>query len=189
MDIRDFAIKGLKLLTPKRFADARGYFQETWSDRIYREIIGDAAFVQDNLSLSVRKGTLRGLHFQRPPYAQGKLVRVGRGSIFDVAIDIRKGSPTYGQRIEVTLDATSGAQFWVPAGFLHGFCTLEDNTEVCYKATSYYSSSHDAGVVWNDPDLGISWPVDEAAVVLSEKDRKLPRLRELPEIFAYKAGE
>ena len=183
MDVQEFKIKELKLIIPKRFSDARGYFQETWSDRLYREQIGDATFVQDNLSLSLRKGTIRGLHFQKPPFAQGKLVRVGRGSIFDVAVDIRKGSPTYGQHVAFTLDAAGGAQFWVPPGFLHGFCTLEDNTEVSYKVTSYYSPPHDAGVVWNDPDLGIKWPVDAESVVLSEKDKQLPRLRELPQMF------
>ena len=183
MDIHEFAIKGLKLIIPKRFSDARGYFQETWSDRVYRDQIGDATFVQDNLSLSLRKGTIRGLHYQKPPFAQGKLVRVGRGSIFDVAVDIRKGSPTYGQHVAFTLDAAGGAQFWVPPGFLHGFCTLEDNTEVSYKVTSYYSPAHDAGVVWNDPDLGIKWPVDAESVVLSEKDQQLPLLRELPHVF------
>jgi dTDP-4-dehydrorhamnose 3,5-epimerase len=189
MDIQDFAIQGLKLIAPKRFSDARGYFQETWSDQLYRKALGEVDFVQDNLSLSLKKGTLRGLHFQRPPFAQGKLVRVGRGSIFDVAVDIRRKSPTYGEHVALTLDSAQGAQFWVPPGFLHGFCTLEDNTEVSYKVTSYYSAAHDAGVLWNDPDLGIKWPVDEAAIVLSEKDRSLPRLRDLPEFFAYKAGD
>jgi dTDP-4-dehydrorhamnose 3,5-epimerase len=189
MDIHEFAIKGLKLIIPKRFSDARGYFQETWSDRVYREQIGDATFVQDNLSLSLRKGTIRGLHYQKPPFAQGKLVRVGRGAVYDVAVDARKRSPTYGQHIATTLRALDGAQLWVPPGFLHGFCTLEDNTEVCYKVTSYYSAAHDAGVLWNDPDLGIKWPVDEVAVVLSEKDRSLPRLRDLPGFFLCKAGE
>jgi dTDP-4-dehydrorhamnose 3,5-epimerase len=181
MDIHHFDIEGLRLMVPRRFSDPRGHFLETWSQRAYNEAIGEVTFLQDNLSLSLRKGTVRGLHFQKPPFAQGKLVRVARGSIFDVAVDIRKGSPTYGQHISLTLDAAGGAQFWVPAGFLHGFCTLEDNTEVCYKATAYYSPAHDAGVVWNDPDLGIKWPIDEAAVVLSEKDQKLPRLRDLGE--------
>lgn len=189
MDIRDFAIKGLKLIIPKSFRDTRGYFQETWSDRQYRESIGDVAFVQDNLSFSLRKGTLRGLHFQRQPCAQGKLVRVGRGTIFDVAVDIRRGSPTYGQHLEITLAASQAAQLWIPSGFLHGFCTLKDNTEVCYKVTSYYSPAHDAGVIWNDPDLGIQWPIDDSVIVLSEKDRELPRLRDLPDFFVYKEGE
>jgi dTDP-4-dehydrorhamnose 3,5-epimerase len=181
MDVHDFDIEGLRLIIPKRFSDSRGHFLETWSQRTFREAIGDVTFVQDNLSLSLTKGTVRGLHFQKPPFAQGKLVRVSRGSIFDVAVDIRKGSPTYGQHVGLKLDAVEGAQFWLSPGFLHGFCTLEDNTEVCYKATAYYSPAHDAGVIWNDPDLGIKWPVDETAAVLSEKDQKLPRLRDLGE--------
>ena len=181
MEIRDFKIKGPKLIFPKRFSDVRGHFQETWSDRLYREPLGDVVFVQDNLSLSLKKGTLRGLHFQRAPHAQGKLVRVGRGSIFDVAVDVREKSPTYGEYIALTLDAAQGGQFWVPPGFLHGFCTLEDDTEVCYKVTSYYSPTHDAGVLWNDPELGIQWPIDADAVILSDKDKKLPRLRDLTE--------
>jgi len=183
MEIRDFEIKGPKLIIPKRFSDARGYFQEAWSDRVYRQVFGDVAFVQDNLSLSLKRGTLRGLHFQWAPHAQGKLVRVGRGSIFDVVVDIREESQTYGKHVAVTLDAIEGAQFWVPPGFLHGFCTLEDNTEVCYKVTAYYSPTHDAGVIWNDLDLGIKWPVDANTVILSEKDMKLPRLCELPHLF------
>jgi dTDP-4-dehydrorhamnose 3,5-epimerase len=133
------------------------------------------------------KALYGGLHFQHLPRAQGKLVRVGRGSIFDVAVDIRKGSPTYGQHVAVTLNAIEGAQFWVPPGFLHGFCTLEDNTEVCYKTTSYYSPAHDAGVAWNDPDLGIKWPIDTGSVILSQKDERLPRLRELPSLFGNKS--
>jgi dTDP-4-dehydrorhamnose 3,5-epimerase len=179
MEIHDFSIQGPKLLVPKRFSDVRGHFQETWSDRLYREALGDVVFIQDNLSLSIKKGTLRGLHFQRAPFAQGKLVRVGRGSIFDVAVDVRHKSPTYGQHISLVLDAAQGGQFWVPPGFLHGFCTLVDDTEVCYKVTSYYSPAHDAGVRWNDPELGIKWPIGPDTVILSDKDKKLPRLRDL----------
>jgi dTDP-4-dehydrorhamnose 3,5-epimerase len=183
MEIHDFSIQGPKLLVPKRFSDARGYFEETWSERRYSEALGDVTFVQDNLSLSLRRGTVRGLHFQRLPHAQGKLVRVGNGSIFDVAVDIRKKSPTYRQHVAVTLDSIKGAQFWVPPGFLHGFCTLGDNTEVCYKVTSYYNPAHDTGVFWNDPDLGIKWPIDAESAILSEKDQQLPRFSELPDIF------
>src|SRR5260221_11721553 len=129
MDVQEFKIKELKLILPKRFSDARGYFQETWSDRVYRDALGQVDFVQDNLSLSLRKGTLRGLHFQRPPCAQGKLVRVGRGSIFDVAVDIRKGSPTYGQHVAITLDAEAGGTFLGAPDFLPELCTLEQHTE------------------------------------------------------------
>ena len=185
MDIREFEIPDVKLIVPKRFTDARGYFSETWSDELFRRQIANVAFVQDNQSLTVKKGTLRGLHFQKPPFAQGKLVRVVRGSIFDIAIDIRKGSPTYMEHVAMRLDALEGAQLWVPPGFLHGFCTLEDVTEVFYKVTSYYSANHDAGVLWNDPNLGINWPVDTASVMLSEKDQHLPLLRDLPDLFTY----
>jgi dTDP-4-dehydrorhamnose 3,5-epimerase len=159
MNIRELDIPDVKLVVPKRFGDARGHFSETWSDRLFRAEVADVTFVQDNHSMSAKKGTLRGLHFQRPPLAQGKLVRVVRGSVFDVAVDIRKGSPAYRRHVAVRLDAAVGAQLWVPPGFLHGFCTLEDETEVIYKATSYYSPVHDAGVLWCDPDLAIDWPV------------------------------
>jgi dTDP-4-dehydrorhamnose 3,5-epimerase len=185
MDIREFEIPDVKLIVPKRFTDARGYFSQTWSDEFFRRRIADLAFVQDNQSLTLKKGTLRGLHFQKPPFSQGKLVRVVRGSIFDIAVDIRKGSPTYMQHVAIALDAHEGSQLWVPPGFLHGFCTLEDSTEVFYKVTSYYSPNHDAGVLWNDPSLGINWPLDAASVMLSEKDQRLPLFRDLPELFTY----
>jgi dTDP-4-dehydrorhamnose 3,5-epimerase len=183
MEIQAFPIAGPKLIVPERFSDVRGYFEESWNDRRYREIVGELVFVQDNRSLSLKRGTVRGLHFQRLPHAQGKLVRVGHGSIFDVAVDIRRKSPTFGQHVAVTLDSAQGAQFWVPPGFLHAFCTLENNTEVFYKVTGYYSAAHDAGVIWNDPDLGIKWPIDVESAILSEKDQKLPRLSELTDLF------
>src|SRR5271165_58697 len=186
MDTQALEIPDIRLIIPKRFGDARGYFSETWSDRRFREEIANVTFVQDNQSVSAKKGTLRGLHFQKPPAAQGKLVRVVRGSILDVAVDIRKGSPSYRQHVATMLDAAEGAQLWVPPGFLHGFCTLEDETEVYYKVTSYYSPSHDAGVLWNDQDLGINWPVERDSVVLSDKDKRHPRLRDLPDYFDYK---
>jgi dTDP-4-dehydrorhamnose 3,5-epimerase len=185
MDIREFKIPDVKLIFPKRFSDARGCFVETWSERRFRQEIADMTFVQDNESFSAKIGTLRGLHFQKPPYAQGKLVRVLKGSILDVAVDIRRGSPTYGHNVAITLDAAEGMQLWVPPGFLHGFCTLEDETVVSYKVTSYYSPNHDAGVLWNDQDLGINWPVPVDSVVLSDKDQRHPCLRELPDFFKY----
>jgi dTDP-4-dehydrorhamnose 3,5-epimerase len=185
MDIREFEIPDLKLIVPKRFGDHRGYFSETWSDRRFRQQIVDLTFVQDNQSFSAKMGTLRGLHFQRPPHSQGKLVYVIRGSVFEVVVDIRKGSPTYKRHVTTRLDAAEGTQLWVPPGFLHGFCTLEDQTVVLYKVTSYYSPDHDAGAIWNDPDLDIPWPIDAGSVVLSEKDLALPRLRDLPDYFAY----
>jgi len=186
MEIRTFDIPDLKLVVPRRFTDVRGAFTETWNDQVFRETIANAGFVQDNQSISAKKGTIRGLHFQKPPYAQGKLIRLLRGSILDIAVDIRRGSPTYGEHVAVMLDATDGEQLWVPEGFLHGFCTLEDETEVFYKVTSYYSSSHDAGVLWSDQDLHIQWPVDPESAVLSEKDQKHPPLRDLPDFFFYR---
>jgi dTDP-4-dehydrorhamnose 3,5-epimerase len=185
MKFREFDLPDLKLVVPIQFTDARGSFSEIWVDRWFREEIADLAFVQDNQSVSTRKGTVRGLHFQKPPAAQGKLVRVSRGSIFDVAVDIRKGSPTYGQHVATWLDAAEGSQLWVPPGFLHGYCTLEDETVVYYKVTSYYSPSHDAGVLWSDQDLDIHWPVAPNSAVLSDKDQRLPRLRDLPDLFRY----
>jgi dTDP-4-dehydrorhamnose 3,5-epimerase len=185
MKICTYNIPDLKLIVPKRFNDARGYFSETWSDRLFRERIANMSFVQDNQSMSAKKGTVRGLHFQKPPCAQGKLVRVVRGSVFDVAVDIRRGSPTYGQHAAVILTAAEGQHLWVPPGFLHGFCTLEDETEVFYKVTSYYSADHDAGVLWSDPDLAINWPVEQQSVVLSDKDQRHPLLSELSDYFDY----
>jgi dTDP-4-dehydrorhamnose 3,5-epimerase len=184
MEINELEIPDVKLLVPKRFTDARGFFCETWSELSFRRQVANLTFVQDNQSVSSKKGTLRGLHFQKPPFAQGKLVRVVRGSILDIAVDLRQASPTYGQHVAIQLDALQGAQLWVPPGFAHGFCTLEDVTEVFYKATAYYSANHDAGILWSDPDLAIHWPVDSASVVLSEKDQRLPRWRDLPDLFA-----
>jgi dTDP-4-dehydrorhamnose 3,5-epimerase len=154
-------------------------------DRRFREKIANVAFVQDNQSMSAKRGTLRGLHFQKPPFSQGKLVRVIRGSIFDVTVDIRKGSPTYRRHVAVKLATVEAAQLWVPPGFLHGFCTLEDETEVFYKVTAYYSPSHDAAVLWNDPDLSIKWLVETDMVVMSDKDQRQPRLCDLPHFFDY----
>ncbi|MBV9492524.1 MAG: dTDP-4-dehydrorhamnose 3,5-epimerase [Verrucomicrobia bacterium] len=188
MTVSELSIPEVKLIVPKRFSDARGYFEETWSDWLFREKVGDVTFVQDNHSMSTKKGTLRGLHFQKPPHAQGKLIRVLRGSVFEVAVDIRTGSPNYGRHVTLKLDAQRGAQLWIPPGFLHGFCTLEDETNVLYKVTDYYSPLHDAGVLWSDPDLNIAWPLEAQPVILSDKDRRLPRLRDLPGFFGY-AGD
>jgi len=167
MDVLKLEIPDVKLVIPKRFTDPRGYFAEGWSDRLFRRVIANEGFVQDSQSMSAKKGTLRGLHFQKPPFAQGKLVQVVRGSIMDVAVDIRRGSPTYRQHVATKLDARNGTQLWVPPGFLHGFCTLEDTTVVFYKVTAYYSADHDAGALWSDPDLAISWPLDLVPPILS----------------------
>jgi dTDP-4-dehydrorhamnose 3,5-epimerase len=187
MDVRAFEIPDVKLIVPKRFSDSRGYFFEAWRDNLFRQEVADFTFVQENQSMSAKRGTLRGLHFQKPPAEQGKMVRVLRGSVFDVAVDIRRGSPAYGRHVAVTLNAADGAQLWVPPGFLHGFCALEDNTEVLYKVTSYYSAAHDSGVLWSDPSLGIEWPVSHDAVLLSDKDQRHPVLADLPDFFVYEA--
>lgn len=173
------------MITPPKFGDHRGFFSETYNKRALAEAGLDLEFVQDNHSLSAQKGTLRGLHFQTPPFGQDKLVRVTRGAILDVAVDLRRGSPTYGQHVSAELSAENWSQLLVPIGFAHGFVTLEPDTEVLYKVTQYYSPECDRGLLWNDPDLGIPWPVAEADAILSDKDRKHPRLRDLPDIFIY----
>ncbi len=185
MDIERLAIPDVLILKPARFGDARGFFSETYNRRRLAGLgVGlDVEFVQDNHSLSAEVGTVRGLHFQTPPHAQAKLIRVVRGAILDVAVDLRRGSPTYGRHVAAEISAAAGNQIFVPVGFAHGFCTLEPDTEVIYKVTDYYAPDCDKGVLWNDPDLGISWPVAAEAAILSDKDRRQPRLGELPEIF------
>ncbi len=172
------AIPDVILLTPPRFADSRGFFSETFSAS--REAAAGIAgpFVQDNHSLSVPRGTVRGLHCQVGPNAQGKLVRCIRGAIWDVAVDVRRGSPHYGRHVGVELSAANWRQLWVPVGFLHGFCTLEPDTEVIYKVTAPYDRAAERGVIWTDPDLALPWPVTPAQALLSDKDAVLPRLRE-----------
>ena len=174
---------GPVLVTPRRFEDDRGFFSETFGDARFRAAVADVSFVQDNHSLSRAPGTIRGLHYQAPPMAQGKLVRVVRGAILDVAVDIRHGSPTFGEHVAVELSADNWAQLWVPEGFAHGFCTLAPDTEVVYKVTASYSPDHDFGLAFDDPELAIDWPVPPSAAVLSDKDRRHPRLAELPHHF------
>ena len=176
-------IADVKLIVPRIHRDHRGFFSETYNKARLAELGANLEFVQDNHSLSVERGVVRGLHFQIPPFAQDKLVRTIRGSVFDVAVDIRRGSPTYGKHVARIISASDWNQFLVPAGFAHGFCTLEPNTEVIYKVTNYYSPEHDRGVLWNDPDLGIVWPIGESEVILSDKDRKQARFRDLPHYF------
>jgi dTDP-4-dehydrorhamnose 3,5-epimerase len=173
----------VKLLALRIHRDHRGFFSETYNKGELAKVGVNLEFVQDNHSLSVERGVVRGLHFQIPPFAQDKLVRVVRGAIFDVAVDIRRGSPTYGNHVARIISAQEWNQFLVPIGFAHGFCTLEANTEVIYKVTNYYSPEHDRGVLWNDADLRIAWPVEESEAVLSDKDRKQPRFSELPNYF------
>lgn len=177
------------LVEPVRHGDERGYFSETYSRSAFAGFGLDVTFVQDNESLSREAGVVRGLHFQSPPFAQAKLVRAVRGSILDVAVDIRKGSPTFGQWVSATLTAERGEQLLVPHGFAHGFCTLEPDTLVAYKVDAPYSREHDAGIAWDDPDLGIDWPLAAGAAILSDKDRAAPRLRDYATPFVYEAAE
>jgi dTDP-4-dehydrorhamnose 3,5-epimerase len=175
-------------LRPERFADPRGSFAEVYHREAFRKHGIDFDFVQDNQSLSRLAGTIRGLHFQRPPFAQTKLVRVLRGAIFDVAVDLRHGSPTFGRHVRLEVSAEAFNQVLIPRGFAHGFCTLEADTEVLYKTDQYYSPEHEWGVLWSDPDLAIPWPVDSAKATVSEKDKALPRLRDLPVCFGDAPG-
>jgi dTDP-4-dehydrorhamnose 3,5-epimerase len=170
METFETAIPGVIRFTPRRFGDARGHFVETWNRRTLAAAGVDADFVQDNQSYSAQAGTVRGLHFQAPPHAQGKLVRVLNGAVLDVAVDARSGSPTYGRWVAEELSAETGAQLWVPRGFLHGFVTLQPDTVVAYKVDGYYDRASDGAVRFDDPDLAIDWGVDAAAAVLSDKD-------------------
>ena len=176
MQARRLAIADVILATPPRFADSRGWFSEAWNAARFAEAGIPGPFVQDNQSFSAPRGTVRGLHCQVGPNAQGKLVRVLAGRIWDVAVDIRRGSPTYGQHVAAELSAENGAQLWIPTGFLHGFCTLEPATQVLYKVTAPYDREAERGVIWNDATLALPWPVEPAAAVLSYKDAALPPL-------------
>ena len=176
-------IPDVKIIIPRKFADPRGFFSETYNRKAYADAGIALDFVQDNQSLSTLRGTVRGLHFQSPPFAQDKLIRVLRGSIYDVAVDLRRSSPSYGRHVGVELSAQNWRQLLVPAGFAHGFVTLEADVEVAYKVTGAYSAAHDLGLAWDDPDLGIRWPLDGVEPALSDKDRRHPRLRDLAPIF------
>lgn len=181
--VKDTAISAVKVLTVKRFDDGRGFFAETYNKQRFLEAGVPVEFVQDNHSLSALRGTVRGLHFQSAPFAQDKLVRVIRGRVLDVAVDLRRSSPTFGRHVAIELSAEDGTQVFVPVGFAHGFCTLEPDTEVIYKVSNYYSPQHDHGIAWDDPALGIQWPVGAGEAVLSEKDTRHPALAELPRYF------
>lgn len=170
---------------PKKHGDHRGFFSEVYNKRTLAAAGIDIDFVQDNHSLSAEKGVVRGLHFQVPPFAEDKLVRVVRGSVFDAAVDLRRGSPTYGKHVSVVLSAEEWNQILVPIGFAHGLMTLEPDTEVIYKVSNYYSAEHDKGLLWNDPALGIEWPVAEDEAILSAKDKVQPRLADLPPYFHF----
>ena len=185
MQVLETDIADVKLLKPVRHVDSRGFFSEVFKESGLRKHGIDIHFVQDNHSLSASKGVVRGLHFQIAPFAQAKLLRVTTGSIFDVAVDIRSGSPSFGRHVAVILSAADWNQIFIPEGFAHGYCTLEPNTEVIYKVNAYYSREHDRGLLWSDPDLGIAWPVSTEEAMVSDRDRKHPTLSGLPRFFRY----
>ena len=181
MIVEKTAIPDVLLLTPQRFLDGRGFFSETWNESRFAAAGIPGPFVQDNHARSADRGVVRGLHLQIAPNAQGKLIRVVRGSIWDVAVDIRPDSPTYGRHVGAVLSAENWRQLWVPAGLLHGYCTIEPDTEVIYKVTAPWDRHAERGVIWNDPALGIPWPISPAEAILSDKDRTLPRLADCAE--------
>jgi dTDP-4-dehydrorhamnose 3,5-epimerase len=174
-----------RIIVLERHVDDRGWFSEIFHEKRLHDIGITCRFVQDNLSSSKHAGTLRGLHFQRPPAAQAKLVTVMKGRIADFAVDIRHGSPTFGRHVSTELSTESGRQMYIPIGFAHGFLTLEDDTVVMYKVSDYYAPAHDSGIRWNDPDIAIPWPFKDADIITSDKDRRLPTLKELASPFRY----
>ncbi len=182
--VKSLAIPEVKLITPVKHGDERGFFSETWNHRQWQALGVDCQFIQDNHAFSAQQGTLRGLHFQTPPHAQHKLVRVVRGSILDVAVDIRQGSPSYGQHVSAVLSAENWSQLFIPEGFAHGLLTLEPNTEVLYKVSDYYAPECDKGILWNDPALKIDWPL-ASTPLLSAKDKEQPMLADCPGFFQY----
>ena len=185
LDVTRLAIPDVLEIKPKKFGDDRGFFAETYNAERFTEAGITMGWVQDNQSLSAAQFTLRGLHYQTPPFAQDKLVRVLKGSILDVAVDIRKGSPTFGQWVSLVVSAAAFNQILVPKGFAHGFLTLEPATEVYYKVSAPYSAANDRGIRWDDPSIGIDWPLDGATPLLSDKDRVAPTLTEVESAFTY----
>jgi dTDP-4-dehydrorhamnose 3,5-epimerase len=179
------AIADVLLVQPQKFDDRRGYLVETFNRKEFERLGISNGFVQDNQSFSARRGTVRGLHFQAPPHPQAKLVRVLKGAVFDVAVDLRRGSPTFAHWCGTTLTADKGNQLFVPQGFAHAFCTLEADTEVVYKVDDYYAPECDAGLIWNDQDIGIGWPIAAQEVTLSEKDARLPSFAGFESPFVY----
>jgi dTDP-4-dehydrorhamnose 3,5-epimerase len=185
MQFIETSLPGVVCIVPDRIGDARGDFSEVWNARAFAAAGINAAFVQDNHVRSRRKGTLRGLHYQIAPAAQGKLVRVTSGAVFDVAVDIRRGSPNFGRHAHTVLSAANLHQLWIPPGFAHGYCTLADDTEVQYKVTDFYDPALERGIVWDDPDLAVAWSVTAAAAILSVRDRTLPRLARQRDLFDW----
>ena len=183
MEVVETDLPGVVVLTPKKFGDHRGFFSEVYNRSLFAKAGIDVDFVQDNHSLSAETGVVRGLHYQLNPMAQAKLIRVVRGAILDVVVDVRRDSPTFGKHVKEILSTENWRQVYVPVGFAHGFATLAPNTEVVYKVTSYYSPTHERGLRWNDPALGIDWGIDESRAVLSERDRKHPVLSELKDLL------
>lgn len=173
------------IMKPKKFGDNRGYFMETFRESLFQQQVEQVRFVQENRSFSAEVGTVRGLHFQLPPKAQGKLISCAAGALLDVAVDIRHGSPTYGQHVTAELTVENGEQLWVPPGFAHGFCTLVPDTIISYKVTDYYSPEHERGLFWDDPAVDIKWPLRQNGAVLSERDKKQPLLIDLPVSFIF----
>ena len=188
MEIKTTALPGILLLKPRRFADSRGYFVETYNQRAFAGAGVRAQFVQDNQSFSTKAGTIRGLHLQLPPAAQTKLVRATRGSVFDVAVDLRQGSPTFGRWIGEILTAGGGEQLLIPRGFAHAYCTLEDECEVAYKTDDFYAPKCESGIIWSDPDLQIDWPIAPSSAILSDKDAKLGFFRDFTTPFRFEAN-
>ena len=186
MQFNSFALNGPIEVVPRKIEDERGYFSEVFRLASFVEQVGAVDFVQDNQSLSVRSGTIRGIHFQTSPFAQGKLVRCLAGKVMDVAVDLRRDSPKYGRWIAVTLTPEANNQLWVPVGFGHAFCTLEPNSIISYRVTNYYSPQNDEGVAWDDPDIAIDWPSLADPDTLSAKDRTQASLAALPTYFSMK---
>ncbi|MBE3639711.1 dTDP-4-dehydrorhamnose 3,5-epimerase [Mangrovicoccus algicola] len=185
MQVEETKLPGVLQLVPKRFGDSRGFFSEVYNKSVYEKLGIAMEFVQDNHSLSREVGVVRGLHFQAPPHAQDKLVRVGAGRVLDVAVDIRKGSPHFGQWVGVELSAEAGNQLFIPAGFLHGFAVLEPNSELLYKCSDIYAPDCDGAVRYDDPEIGIDWGFDAAQAILSEKDAGAPLLKDFDSPFVY----
>ncbi len=185
MSVETTAISGVLILQPKKHGDARGFFSETFKASVLAAHGVQHVWDQDNHAFSTRRDIIRGLHFQGPPSAQAKLLRVVRGAILDVAVDIRTGSPTYGQHVAVELSADNWLQLYVPVGMAHAYCTLTEETEVLYKTTAEYAPSTEGGLAWDDPDLAIAWPVDAAGALLNDRDKAWPRLKDLRSPFSY----